>query len=324
MRWAASAGGTISRPASGFIIMTPFFFSSASQAARLSTADRQKRRMIARPHRRHAGIALGVVLAGQVADGLRAGIDHQPLALALHRARAKILLELGDPSGRLLGDHRHTQDAARAVGMLGPFAAIDELGRQVLADEEADHRHVRLGDAHGAELRMLGLARDLDGTIEEQRRIGLQARRLEGVEGNVGAVGGERHVGEPAALLEPLAPLGVERGVLDDAQDLEIILVEDHQVVGGAELLVEAARLHLEAELPVSRLGGIDAVDHDHDVVESLGRRVSCRLPPHHVDALGRHHQLALLVGGAPMLVDDAHPGPALGRHLVGALDPSR
>ena len=39
-------------------------------------------------------------------------------------------------------------------------------------------------------------------------------------------------------------------------------------MVGRAELLVEAARLHLEAELAVGRFGRIDAVDHDHDMVE--------------------------------------------------------
>ena len=99
------------------------------------------------------------------------------------------------PLGRLLGDHRDAQDAARAVGMPGPLIAIDELGRQVLTDEEADHRHVGLGNAHRAELGVLGLARDLDRAVEEQRRIGLQARRLEGVEGQVGAVGRQRHVG---------------------------------------------------------------------------------------------------------------------------------
>src|SRR5918993_30391 len=68
----------------------------------------------------------------------------------------------------------------------------------MLADEEADHRHVGLGDAHGAELRMLGLACNLDGTIEEQRLIGLQAHRLEGVEGEIGAVGRDHDVVEPA------------------------------------------------------------------------------------------------------------------------------
>ena len=37
VRWAASPGGTISRPASGFRTATPFFFRRASQSARLST-----------------------------------------------------------------------------------------------------------------------------------------------------------------------------------------------------------------------------------------------------------------------------------------------
>ena len=37
VRWAASEGGTSRRAASGFTVFTPFFASSASQAARLST-----------------------------------------------------------------------------------------------------------------------------------------------------------------------------------------------------------------------------------------------------------------------------------------------
>src|SRR5216683_3104823 len=85
--------------------------------------------------------------------------------------------------------------------------AIDEVGRQVLADEETDHRHVGLGDAHGAELGMFHPALDLDRAIEKKRRIGLQTRRLEGVDGKVGAVGRQRDIGQAAAVLEPLPPL---------------------------------------------------------------------------------------------------------------------
>ena len=128
---------------------------------------------------------------------------------------------------------------------------------------------------------MLGLARDLDRAVEEQRRVGVEARRLEGVERQVGTVGRQRHVGEAAAVLQPFAALGIERRVLDDAQDLEIVGVEDHQVVGRAELGVEAPRLDLEAEPLVLRLGRIDAVDHDHDMVEAL----HCALHPHEVSA---------------------------------------
>ena len=228
--------------------------------------------MIARPHQRHAGIARRVILAVQIANRLCTGIHDQALALLPGRARAEVFLEFADPLCRLLRNHGDARDAARAVGMLGPLGPIDELRRLVLADEEADHRHVRLGNAHGPEFGVLGLARDLDGTVEEQRRIGLEPCFPESIEGKVRAIGGERHVGETAAVLQPGAALGVELGVLDDAQDLEIILVEDHQVIGGAELPVEAARLDLETEAPVGRLRRIDAVDHDHDVIEALHR----------------------------------------------------
>src|SRR5262249_49128015 len=187
----------------------------------------------------------------------------------------EILLELTLPSRRLLGDHRDAANPARTVGMPGPFAAIDELRRLVLANEEADDRHVGLRDAHGAEPGVLGPVRDFDRAIESERRLRIEPSRLEGLEGSVGAVGGERHVGEPAALLQPFAPLGVERRVLDDAQDLEIILVEDHQMVGSAELLVEAARLHLEAEPLVGALSRVDAIDHDHHMIEPLHRALA-------------------------------------------------
>ena len=43
-------------------------------------------------------------------------------------------------------------------------------------------------------------------------------------------------------------------------------------MVGRTQLLVEAARLDLEAELAVGRLGRVDAIDHDHDMVESRHR----------------------------------------------------
>src|SRR5207245_1057114 len=109
-----------------------------------------------------AGIARDVVLARKIADRLGAGVDDQPIALALGGARPKILLELADPFGRLLGDHRDAANTERAVGMPGPLAAIDELRRQMLADEEADNRHVGLGDSHGAEPGVLRPACDLD------------------------------------------------------------------------------------------------------------------------------------------------------------------
>ena len=119
---------------------------------------------------------------------------------------------------------------------------------------------------------MLHLARDLDSAVEEQRCVGLQARLPEGLEGEVRTIGGQSHVGEAAAILQPLAALGIEFGVLDDPQDLEIVLVENHQVVGRAELPVEAAWLNLEPEAAVGGLRGVDAVDHDHDVVEPFHR----------------------------------------------------
>jgi hypothetical protein len=39
-------------------------------------------------------------------------------------------------------------------------------------------------------------------------------------------------------------------------------------VIGGAELGVETAWLDLEAELLVLRLGGVDAIDHHHDMIQ--------------------------------------------------------
>ena len=140
----------------------------------------------------------------------------------------------------------------------------------MVADEEADHRHVGLGNADGAKLREFHLAVDLDGAIEGERCVRIEAGRLEGLVGEIGAIGRQRHVGEPAARLQPLPPFGVEFGVLDDAQDLEIVGVEDHEVIGRTELLVKAARLDLKAEPGIGRLGGIDAVDHHHDMVEAL------------------------------------------------------
>ena len=84
--------------------------------------------------------------------------------------------------------------------MLRPFRPVHELRRQVLADEEANDRHVRLGNADGTELRVLGPAVDLDRAVEGERRIRIQARGLERLVGKIGTVGRERHVGETAAV----------------------------------------------------------------------------------------------------------------------------
>src|SRR5690242_14519861 len=88
--------------------------------------------------------------------------------------------------------------------------------------------------------------------------------------GKTGTVGRQRHVGEAAAALQPLAPLGIELRVFDDAQNFEIVVVEDHQVIGGAELLVETTRLNLEPQPLVGGLRRINAVDHDHHMIKAL------------------------------------------------------
>src|SRR5258708_16625913 len=107
---------------------------------------------------------------------------------------------------------------------------------------------------------MVGSARGRDGTMESAGRVGIEAGGLEGLERDVGAVGRQGHVGEPAALLQPVAALGTEGRILDDAQNLEIVSVENHEMVGSAELLLEDARLDLEAEPLLGTLGSIDAI----------------------------------------------------------------
>jgi hypothetical protein len=98
VRRAASDGGTISRPESGLVSLTPLLSSSISQAARFSTA----------------GIASQVLLARQVVDAVGAGIGYNPVRLMAHGALVEVLFELRGPLPRVLGDDRHAQDALRA------------------------------------------------------------------------------------------------------------------------------------------------------------------------------------------------------------------
>ena len=129
-------------------------------------------------------------------------------------------------------------DARRAVGMLLQFGNPHRVARQMLAGEDA-HAAGAFAQrpAEHVELRFaLAAVRQIDRAAEMHRTERLEAARVQigGARGRV--VGGEGGALDALAVLQEVARRLVLLGLVQHAEQLEIVLAEHDGVVARAHL----------------------------------------------------------------------------------------